>query len=126
MKTSPSPTAIAWAAELIAWSPGAAQPVDGQPADLDREPRQERAIRATLRLSSPAWLAQPRMTSSTRAGIDAGALDDRAQDRGGEVVRPDARERAAVATDGRADRLDDPGFAERAVRVSESSARSVA
>jgi hypothetical protein len=46
----------------------AAQPVDRQPADLDRQPRKQAAIRATLRLSSPAWLAQPRITSSISAG----------------------------------------------------------
>ena len=47
-----------------------------------------------------------------------GALDDRAQDGRGEIVGSDARERAAVAADRSADRLDDPGLAERAVRVS--------
>ena len=39
-----------------------------------------------------------------------------AQDGGGEVVRPDAGERAAVAADRRPDGLDDPGFAEGTVR----------
>ena len=34
-----------------------------------------------------------------------------------EVVGPDARERAAVAADGRADGVDDPGLAERSVEI---------
>jgi len=43
-------------------------------------------MRATLRLSSPAWLAQPNMTSVT-AAIDARmALHQRAQRHRAEVV----------------------------------------
>jgi hypothetical protein len=33
------------------------------------KPASSKAMRATLRLSSPAWLAQPRMTSETSAGF---------------------------------------------------------
>ena len=40
-----------------------------------------------------------------------------AQDRGGQVVGPDARQGAAVAADRGPDGLDDPGFAEGAVEI---------
>ena len=68
MNTSPSPTAIAWAAELIAWSPQPHSRLTVSPPTSTGSPASSSAIRATLRLSSPAWLAQPRMTSSMTAG----------------------------------------------------------
>jgi hypothetical protein len=68
MNTSPSPTAIAFAAALIAWSPEPHRRLTVCPATSTGRPARSSAIRATLRLSSPAWLAQPRMTSSTSAG----------------------------------------------------------
>ena len=68
-------------------------------------------MRARLRLSSPAWLAQPRMTSSSVGPVDAGvALDQRADRDRGEVVGADARQRAAVAADRGADGVADEGF----------------
>jgi hypothetical protein len=39
---------------------GTAQAVDGAPGTLSGSPASSSAIRATLRLSSPAWLAQPK------------------------------------------------------------------
>ena len=118
MKTSPSPTAIAWAAVLIACSPEPHSRLTVSPPTSTGKSASSSAIRATSRLSSPAWLAQPRMTSSTRAGVDAGPIDDGAQDERREVVRPDARERAAVAADRRADGLDDPRLADGSAGVS--------
>ena len=62
-------------------------------------------MRATLRLSSPAWLAQPRITSSSAAQSTRGRRSIRARDRDrGEVVGADGRERAAVAAERGADR----------------------
>ena len=81
MNTSPSPTAIAWAAELIAWSPEPHSRLTVWPPTSTGKPASSSAIRATLRLSSPAWLAQPRMTSSIERRVDAGAIDDRADGR---------------------------------------------
>ena len=50
----------------------AAQAVDRRRRALRRgSPASSAAMRATLRLSSPAWLAQPKITSST-AAIDSG------------------------------------------------------
>ena len=118
MNTSPSPTAIAWAAVLTACSPEPHSRLTVSPPTSTGKPASSSAIRATLRLSSPAWLAQPRMTSSTSAGVDAGPVHDRAQDERGEVVRPDARERAAVTPDRRADGLDDPRLADGSGAIS--------
>ena len=71
-------------------------------------------MRATLRLSSPAPLAQPRTTSSTRApSMPVRSTMARDGD-GREVVGPDGRQRPAVAADGGPDRVDDPRLAERA------------
>ena len=67
-KTSPSPTMIAWAAALMACSPEPHRRLTVWPATSTGSPASSAAMRATLRLSSPAWLAQPRMTSSMRAG----------------------------------------------------------
>ena len=39
--------------------PRCAQPVDRHARHLDRQSGQQRPMRATLRLSSPAWLVQP-------------------------------------------------------------------
>ena len=55
-------------------------------------------MRATLRLSSPAWFAQPRITSSTAAQSRLRMpLDERLDRQRREVVGAHARERAAVA-----------------------------
>ena len=70
-KTSPSPTMIAWAAALIACRPEPHSRLTVWPATSTGSPASSAAMRATLRLSSPAWLAQPRMTSSMRGRVDA-------------------------------------------------------
>ena len=55
-------------------------------------PASSSAMRATLRLSSPAWLAQPKMTSSTAPQVERGvALHQRPQRNGAEIVRRDTR-----------------------------------
>ena len=68
MNTSPSPTAIACAAELTAWSPLPQSRLTVSPPTSTGSPARSSAIRATSRLSSPAWFAQPRITSSISAG----------------------------------------------------------
>ena len=67
-------------------------------------------MRATLRLSSPAWLAQPKITSSTASqSTDGIARHQRAGADGGEVVGADVVQGAAVAADRRADGVADIG-----------------
>ena len=63
-------------------------------------------MRPTLRLSSPAWLAAPRITSSIAAGVDAVALDEGADHMGRHVVGAHAGERAAVAAERRPQPVD--------------------
>ena len=60
-----SPLAIARNAVPIASMPEAHSRLRVTPGMLEGRPASNSAIRATLRLSSPAWLAQPRNTSST-------------------------------------------------------------
>src|SRR6266581_6699721 len=67
-KTSPSPALIARAAALTAARPEEQSRLNVTPATETGRPASSAAIRATLRLSSPAWFAQPRYTSSTSAG----------------------------------------------------------
>jgi hypothetical protein len=59
-KSSPSPAATAWQAAATAESPEAQSRLTVTPATDSGSPARSEAIRATLRLSSPAWLAQPR------------------------------------------------------------------
>ena len=75
-------------------------------------------MRATLRLSSPAWLAAPKMTSSTASWGTPARSSAAPSDERGEVVGSDVGERAAIAPEGRADAADEKGIghAERSKR----------
>src|SRR6476659_6050546 len=65
---SPSPALIACAALAIACSPEPQRRFTVCPGTSTGKPASNAAIRATLRLSSPAWFVHPRITSSRRAG----------------------------------------------------------
>src|SRR5436190_7736291 len=67
-KRSPSPAATAWQAETTAERPDAQRRFTVTPATDSGKPARRTAIRATFRLSSPAWFAQPKYTSSISAG----------------------------------------------------------
>ena len=67
-KRSPSPAITAWQAPTIAESPEAQSRFTVTPPTDSGSPASSTAIRATLRLSSPAWFAQPSQTSSISAG----------------------------------------------------------
>ncbi len=56
---SASPAAIVRAAQVTASMPEAQSRLTVAPGTLSGSPARSRAIRATLRLSSPAWLAAP-------------------------------------------------------------------
>ncbi len=98
--------------------PGAAQPIDGQATDLDREVgQQQRHPRdVAVVLAGLVRAAEDHVLDEGR--VEAGAIHHGTQHGGGEIVGPDARQGAAVAADRRPDRLDDPGFANGALRVS--------
>jgi hypothetical protein len=66
--TSPSPAQMAWKAERTACSPEPQRRFTVCPATETGIPASSHAMRATLRLSSPAWLAHPKITSSTASG----------------------------------------------------------
>ncbi len=59
-KSSPSPAATAWQAETTAESPEAQSRFSVTPATDSGSPARSAAMRATLRLSSPAWFAAPK------------------------------------------------------------------
>ena len=65
---SASPAAIICRAVATAVSPEAHSRLTVKPGTESGKPASSTAIRATLRLSSPAWLAAPSTTSSMRAG----------------------------------------------------------
>ncbi len=67
-KHSPSPALIAWAALATACRPEAHNRLTVWPGTETGSPASSDAIRATFRLSSPAWLVQPNTTSSMPAG----------------------------------------------------------
>ena len=123
MNTSPSPDRDRVRRRVDRLEPGAAQPVDGQPADLDREVgEQQRHPRdVAVVLAGLVGAAEDDVLDERR--VDAGPVDDGAQHERREVVRPDARERAAVAADRRADGLDDPRLANGSARVSRLTCR---
>jgi len=66
--TSPSPAFTAWAALAAACSPEPHSRFTVCLGTSIGRPASSNAMRATLRLSSPAWLVQPRITSSIVAG----------------------------------------------------------
>ena len=98
-KRSPSPAATAWHAPTTADSPDAQSRLTVTPATDSGSPARSAAMRATFRLSSPAWLAQPSQTSSISPAATPDALDGRSDRRRRKIVRPHPCERAAVAAD---------------------------
>ena len=75
-------------------------------------PASSSAMRATLRLSSPDWFAQPIDYIVDSAPIDAGiAFHQRLEGQGREVIGADARQSAAVASEGRTNCVANKHFA---------------
>ena len=66
---SAPPDWISRAAAMVACIPDPHSRLTVWPGTSMGKPATRSAMRATLRLSSPAWLAQPRMTSSTSSGL---------------------------------------------------------
>ncbi len=98
--------------------PGTTQPIDGQATDLDREiGQQERHPRhVSVVLAGLVRTAEDHVFDEGR--VEPGAIHHGTQHGGGEIVRPDTRQGAAVAADRGPDRLDDPGFADGSLCVS--------
>ena len=66
-------------------------------------------MRATLRLSSPAWLAQPKIDVVDPVGRDLGPRDQRGDHLAAEVVGADPGQAAAVAAERGANTVDEIG-----------------
>src|SRR4029079_6475316 len=132
-KTSPSPTAIAWAPAFTAWRPDPhsrlnvlparsnarrAHTIARRPRHLDRGAGQQRGHPRDVAvvLSRLIGAAEDHVLDERR--LDTGTVDDRLDDHRGKVVRPDGGERATVAADRGTDRSDDPGLAKRSIRIS--------
>ena len=109
---SASPARTARAAIATASAPEPQRRLTVDPGTVSGRPASSRAIRATLRLSSPAWLAQPMTTSSTADQSTCGMPGRQGAQRvRGQVVRADGRQGSAVAADRRADAVDEEGLA---------------
>ena len=96
---------------------GAAQSVDGEAADLDREVREEQRHPGDIAVVLAGLVGATEDDVLDEGRVQAGPVDDGAQHDGGQIVRPDPGKGAAVTADRRPDGLDDPGFAEGTVRV---------
>ena len=106
------------AAVLIAWRPEphsrlTVRPATstGRPASSARHPRDVPVVLAGLIGTAEDDVLDER-------GVDADPLDEGGEHRRREIVRPDGRERAAIAPDRGPDGLDDPCVAERSMEVS--------
>ena len=106
--TSASPTATARLASITASSPDPQSRFTVAPGMVTGSPASSTAIRATLRLSSPGLVGVAEVDLLDGAGVEAGQpVDDGLHRGGGEVVGPQAGQRAAEAADRRADRVQD-------------------
>ena len=96
----------------------AAEPVDREPADLDREARQKERHPGDIAvvLARPVRAAEDHVLDQP-PGRSRSVPRSRASDDRREVVGANGGQGAAVAPDGRPDRIDDPGFAERAPEI---------
>ena len=107
---SAAPALTMWLAMVMALIPDAHSRLTVMPGTVSGKPASSQAIRATLRFSSPAPLALPRMTSSTSAGSMPARSDGVLDGQRGKVVGPDGGERAPVAAHGRADAANQKGL----------------
>ena len=99
---SAAPDLIIWLARMMALSPEEQSRFTVMPGMWRGSPARMVAIRATLRFSSPAPLALPRITSSIAVRIDSGPGHGLTDHQRGQIIRPDRGERTAVSADRRA------------------------
>ena len=116
-KTSPSPTAIAWAAALIACRPEPHSRLTVWPATSTGKPARSAAIRATFAVVLACLIGAAEDDVLDDRGVDAGTVDDRAHHERREVIGADRGERPAVPTDRGPDGIDDPCLTNGTVRI---------
>jgi len=109
VRVAGKPTARA--ACVIASPPAAQRRLTVTPGTLGGRPASRAAIRATLRLSSPAPLASPRITSSTRSGSASAGWRRRQASVMGSAARSSVRMPRArpVTAEGGPDRFEEVG-----------------
>jgi hypothetical protein len=97
--------------------PGPAQPIDRQPADLDRQPGEEEGHPGHVAIVLAGLVGAAEDDVLDEGRVDAGAIDDGPDRRRRQVVGADRGEGAAVPSDRRPDRGDDPRVAQRAMEI---------
>ena len=104
---------MARALAMTASSPLAHRRFTVAPGIVGGNPESSDAWRATLRLSSPAWLVQPQEHVLDVVGLEGGEREQRLDDRGREIVGAHRGQLAAVAAEGRAQPVVDVGIEHR-------------
>jgi hypothetical protein len=108
--TLASPVLTARAACTTASIPDPQRRLTVTPLTSTGNPASSAAIRATLRLSSPAWLAQPKMTSLTRLQSIEGLRWKSVLIGIAAVIGPNPGQGSAVASNRRPHRIADESF----------------
>ena len=94
------------------------------PGTSSGNPAASHAVRAMSPACGPTWSMQPKITSSTVAGVHAGALDDRLQDVRAEVGGMHLRQRPAALADRGSCRVDDVCLSHRSPHTDHGGAVS--
>ena len=95
--------------------PAPAQPVDGQPGDLDREAGQQQGHSGDVAVVFAGLVGAAEDDVFDQGRVDPGPIDHRAQHGRGEVVRSNRVKSPAVPTDRRSGGRDDPRIPEAAI-----------
>ena len=101
---SASPASTAWEAETTAESPDAQSRFSVTPATESGRPGEERCHPRDVPVVLPGLVRAAEVDVFDRVAVDPGSLDRSCDRDSGEVVRPNAREHAAVPPDRRAHR----------------------
>jgi hypothetical protein len=117
MKTSPSPDGDGVGGRIDGLQAAAAQPVDRQAADLDRQPGQQSGHSGDVAvvLAGLVGAAEDHVLDDRR--VDARTLDEGSDDGRGKIVGPDRRQGPAVAPERSSERGDDPGLANGSIEL---------
>jgi hypothetical protein len=95
----------------------AAQPVDRESGDLDRQARQQERHPGHVPVILAGLVGAAEDDVLDDRGVDLRPLDDRPDDERRQVVRPDARQHATIPPERRPDRIDDPGLPKGSTEV---------
>ena len=99
--------------------PTAAQAVDGEPGDLHRQPGQQEGHASDVAVVLAGLVGATHDHVLDQRRVDTRTGDERADDRGSQIVGPDRRQRPAVPAEGRPECADDPGLANRSIELAD-------